>query len=80
MLQEAAWIIRCPQCGSADVRRSYPQGIRDGIMNMLQQTPLRCRSCRCRFFRHLLEAGEVEIADSGGGQIRQTGSSAARRG
>ena len=22
-------------------------------MTMLQMTPLRCRFCRCRFFRHL---------------------------
>lgn len=61
MLPEVRSVVRCPRCGSTDVRRSYPEGIRDAIMNTLQYTPIRCRSCRCRFFRRLREQpGEDE--------------------
>jgi DNA-directed RNA polymerase subunit RPC12/RpoP len=55
---EFAKSIRCPECSSYDVRRSYPKGLIDAIMNARRRTPLRCRRCSYRFYR-LLQPGEV---------------------
>ena len=42
--------VRCPVCGGIDVRRSYPQGLRDAIMIRWGKPPLRCRGCTHRFY------------------------------
>lgn len=42
--------VRCPRCGSADVRCSPPQSLRDRFMAaVFEADPVRCRACRHRF-------------------------------
>ncbi len=50
-VKDSVEIVRCPRCGSRDVRPSYPAGPRDALLMALGFTPLRCRSCQRRFFR-----------------------------
>lgn len=39
--------LRCPRCGSADVRNSVPRGVLDNVsLSLLGGRPVRCRSCR----------------------------------
>jgi hypothetical protein len=45
--------VRCPSCDGVDVRRSYPQGLRDAIMIRTGRPPLRCRGCNYRWYRRL---------------------------
>jgi hypothetical protein len=52
-------IIRCPDCGGADVRRSYAHGLADTILMLLGKKPLRCRGCERRFYRSLGEGAEA---------------------
>jgi len=57
--------VRCPSCGSSDIRHSQRGGILDNIMTMFRRSPYRCRQCRRRFYQpdpHKAEAevGEVE--------------------
>jgi transposase-like protein len=40
----------CPKCGSYDVRRSRGGGLRASLARVFGRYPLRCRSCRRRFF------------------------------
>jgi len=42
--------LSCPKCGSADVRRSHPEGAVAGLLRVLGRWPFRCRSCRSRFY------------------------------
>jgi hypothetical protein len=53
-LPEPPEIVRCPRCGGRDIRQSYPKPLLDSIMTMFQMKPLRCRFCRCRFYKRLL--------------------------
>ena len=44
--------VRCPKCGSTDVRYSYTQTKWDMIMDLLfSMDAFRCRSCRHRFHK-----------------------------
>lgn len=48
--------VRCPKCGSTDVRYSYTQSTWDMILDLLfSMDTFRCRSCRRRF--HKFDAG-----------------------
>jgi DNA-directed RNA polymerase subunit RPC12/RpoP len=42
--------VRCPKCGSADVRRLRDNGILPTLFRILGQRPFRCRACRSRFY------------------------------
>ncbi len=46
--------VRCPRCGSADVRPSYSTRFRDALAGMFALAPYRCRACRARFYRRKL--------------------------
>jgi len=51
--------VRCPKCGSSDVRYSYTQTKWDLIMDLLfSMDAFRCRSCRHRF--HKFDPGADE--------------------
>lgn len=44
--------VRCPKCGSTDVRYSYTQTTWDLMLDMLfSMDAFRCRSCRRRFHK-----------------------------
>ena len=50
-------LVRCPKCGSTDVRYSYTQSTWDLIVDMLfSMDAFRCRSCRTRF--HKFDPGD----------------------
>ena len=55
--------VQCPACGSPDVRQSWPNGLRDRIMNRLGKLPLRCRRCEHRFYRRLQEGEKLGRPD-----------------
>jgi DNA-directed RNA polymerase subunit RPC12/RpoP len=42
--------IRCPKCGSANVRLSTELKIADLLLSIFLVRPIRCRDCRIRFF------------------------------
>jgi len=45
-------LVRCPKCGSSDVRYSYTQTKWDLIMDLFfSMDAFRCRSCRARFHK-----------------------------
>ena len=50
--------MRCPNCQSFDLRRSYPAGLMDALMKSSGRDPVRCRRCSYRF-HHKLQPGEV---------------------
>jgi predicted Zn-ribbon and HTH transcriptional regulator len=41
--------MKCPKCGSHDIRRSHFGGFWDVILRIRGKWPFRCRSCRFRF-------------------------------
>jgi CheY-like chemotaxis protein len=43
--------ISCPKCGWSRVRRSERSGVLDKAAGLLFLVPLRCRTCRLRFYR-----------------------------
>jgi len=43
--------MRCPFCGSADIRRSQMRGFIDGLWSIISRVPYRCRACNGRFHR-----------------------------
>jgi hypothetical protein len=43
--------IFCPKCGWSNVRSSKEAGFLDGAAKLFFLAPLRCRSCRLRFYR-----------------------------
>ena len=43
--------LRCPKCGSNDIRRSKSDGFFAVIQRVFGRWPFRCRSCRSRFYR-----------------------------
>ncbi|MBZ5584005.1 MAG: hypothetical protein LAQ30_17690 [Acidobacteriia bacterium] len=65
-MKDSVEIVRCPNCGSRDVRPSYPAGPRDALMMALGFTPLRCRSCQRRFYRRALRKPGDDAEDSRG--------------
>lgn len=42
---------RCPHCGRHNVRPSFQTGVVDTAVSLVGLEPMRCRSCRTRFFR-----------------------------
>jgi hypothetical protein len=45
--------VRCPKCGSTDVRYSYTQSKWDMLLDLLfSMDAFRCRSCRARFHQY----------------------------
>jgi hypothetical protein len=44
-------ILRCPKCGSGDVRRTERLGLIAWVFQMFGRAPFLCRSCHRRFFR-----------------------------
>lgn len=71
MSPETGNIVRCPNCGGRDVRRSKRAGLLDDLMRMLQRTPFRCRSCQHRFFRRVETEGEAEAPETAPGERKQ---------
>src|SRR5690349_18100158 len=45
---------RCLNCGSVDLRPSWPSGLKDRIFHACGCEPLRCRACYFRFYRSTL--------------------------
>jgi hypothetical protein len=45
-------VIRCPSCGSRDVRGSLHLGIKDNVAAVFSLAPVRCRACARRFYRN----------------------------
>jgi transposase-like protein len=43
--------LKCPRCGSGDIRRSKSEGFYALVQRMFGRWPFRCRSCRGRFYR-----------------------------
>jgi hypothetical protein len=60
---ETSKSVQCPECRSFDVRRSYPNGFRDAIMNTRGWTALRCRRCSYRFYRKLLPGEKLGLPE-----------------
>src|SRR5262245_36825265 len=56
--------VRCPGCQGFDVRRSYPDGVLDGIMIHFGRPPLRCRRCSYRFYLKLGPQDRLGLPDS----------------
>jgi hypothetical protein len=52
--------LRCPSCGSVDVRHSQRRGLLDSLMSTLRKTPFRCRFCQRRFYRPVVRPAEEE--------------------
>jgi uncharacterized protein with PIN domain len=42
--------LKCPKCGSPDIRRSHSEGVVPAVLRMVGRWPFRCRSCRSRFY------------------------------
>ncbi len=55
--------LRCGNCGSADLRPSWPTGARDRVYHACGCEPYRCRACYHRFYLPMApprdEAGET---------------------
>jgi hypothetical protein len=49
--EESVADLSCPKCGSSDTRRSHSRGTWSTVERIFGRYPLRCRSCRARFFR-----------------------------
>ncbi len=57
--------VRCPKCGSSDVRYSYTKTAWDTIMEVVfSMDAFRCRSCRWRFHKYDPGVAEAEIERS----------------
>jgi ribosomal protein L40E len=64
--------VRCPKCGSTDVRYSYTQTAWDMILDLLfSMDAFRCRSCRKRF--HKFDPGGDDEEQRLAGEKRQPG-------
>jgi hypothetical protein len=54
--------VRCPKCGSSDVRYSYTKKAWDVIVDLLfSMDAFRCRSCRVRFHKFDPGGEEAEL-------------------
>jgi hypothetical protein len=51
MVNEAAKRLFCPKCGWSNLRSSQRAGFLDWMAKFAGLSPLRCRSCRLRFYR-----------------------------
>ncbi len=56
--------VRCPSCKGYDVRRSYPDGIKDIVMGWFEKSALRCRRCSYRFYMRLGPQDRLGLPDS----------------
>ncbi len=52
-------IITCPRCGWSKARPSVQKGVVDAIARMLLLAPIRCRSCRNRFYRFAIPGSKL---------------------
>ena len=43
--------LKCPKCGSHDIRPSRVDGFVDSLLRALGRFPFRCRSCRSKFHK-----------------------------
>jgi len=65
--------VRCPKCGSSDVRYSYTQTKWDMIMNVLfSMDAFSCRSCRHRFHKFDPGGDEQEAGGRKGKRKEET--------
>jgi len=56
--------LRCPKCGSGDVRESYTRTLRDALLEIFGLVAHRCRACRSRFYgRSQEEYSEEDIEE-----------------
>ncbi len=62
-LDDAEVSRRCPDCGSPDIRPSWPRK-RDAFFRMFGRTAYRCRACQSRFY--LRKRSEPELPPHGG--------------
>src|ERR1700683_2126908 len=51
MVKGTARRLFCPKCGWSNIRSSEPVGLLDWAAKFAGLSPLRCRSCRLRFYR-----------------------------
>jgi hypothetical protein len=66
--------VRCPKCGSTDVRYSYTQTKWDLIMDLLfSMDAFRCRSCRARFHKFDPGSDDEPVAEAGTAQPKEQG-------
>jgi DNA-directed RNA polymerase subunit RPC12/RpoP len=56
--------LRCPACGSRDIRRSFPKPFLDALMSVFKLQPLRCRSCRHRFYRWVRPEDRLAVGEN----------------
>jgi hypothetical protein len=61
--------IKCPGCGSKDVRCSRSDGLLSSLLRRLVLHPFRCRSCRKRFFR----SGQAAVLQASKHRLRRFG-------
>jgi len=47
---ELSETLRCPNCGSRDVRVSHSRRALDAILRIFHRVPIRCRQCQNRFY------------------------------
>jgi CheY-like chemotaxis protein len=62
MVSVTAKRLFCPRCGWSNVRLSERAGFLDGAAALLLLTPLRCRTCRIRFYRLWFLARRAPLA------------------
>jgi transposase-like protein len=55
--------LRCPNCGTRDVRHSHGRSWQDAWHRWFSFSPFRCRSCRARFYRYVADAREAMETD-----------------
>jgi hypothetical protein len=66
--------VRCPKCGSSDVRYSYTQTKWDLIMDLLfSMDAFRCRSCRQRFHKFDPGGDDEAVPETGKAQPKEQG-------
>ncbi len=54
--------IGCPECGSRDLRFSHVRNPLERLGTLLGKRPVRCRSCRVRFFIRMWTFSDLRYA------------------
>ncbi len=65
-------IVRCPSCGSRDVRKSQMEKLLDNLMKSVRLDPFRCRCCQKRFYTRLQRVDELNPRLAGPLQVEQS--------
>lgn len=60
MKARGAGQVRCPRCGTQDVRKSLTKSLLDRITGMFALVPVRCRQCRHRFYRRGVDSQDTD--------------------